>query len=470
MKLLTTLLPLAALSTAFVIPDEQFTVFPAVENNQDSLSKVPCAEKYWHQFLEASSEAVDSSKNALDELLDHASEAGKNAMNAIEETFDAQSWLDSTEDDFEDDLDVFDDPDHRPSHPPHHKPPHHRKPKHPHHEKPNMTVYQLIAKSQYTTKLAALIDEFDDLVQLLNGTAANYTVFAPTDRAFEKIPHKAPKPPKEFLKKLLKYHVSSDFYPAGRILVTRTIPTLFKQKELGDEPQRLSTNIGLRGLTVNFYARVVAPNIFGTNGVIHGIDSILLPPPKAVDILDLLPGEFSTLDLALEKTGLYKVLNDTSNHVGGTLFAPSNFAFKKLGPRINAFLFSKYGEKYLKALLKYHVVANHTLYSDAYYKADSVVENIPKGVFHVDLPTLLDDKYLSIDVARWGRFIKIKINAFSEVVIPDGIAKDGVIHVVSNVLIPPKKVDGQMVNYAGEDMTEEELMERLEPLVSPGEL
>jgi uncharacterized surface protein with fasciclin (FAS1) repeats len=180
-------------------------------------------------------------------------------------------------------------------------------------------------------------------------------------------------------------------------------------------------------------------------------------------------------------------LNDTSTHVGGTLFAPSNFAFKKLGPKINAFLFSKWGEKYLKALLKYHVVANHTLYSDAYYKADSATESIPKGVFHVsssiitllyetvlitqvDLPTLLDDKYLSIDVARWGRFIKIKINAFTEVAILDGIAKDGVIHVVSRVLIPPKKVGGKVENYEGEDLTEEDLMERLEPFVAPGEL
>ena len=75
-------------------------------------------------------------------------------------------------------------------------------------------------------------------------------------------------------------------------------------------------------------------------------------------------------------------------YCSGTLFAPSNFAFQKLGPRINAFLFSKYGLKYLKALLKYHVVANQTLYSDAYYKGESknVEETgIPKGYFHVGL-------------------------------------------------------------------------------------
>ena len=123
--------------------------------------------------------------------------------------------------------------------------------------------------------------------------------------------------------------------------------------------------------------------------MIHAVDSIIIPPPKAAKIIEFLPSEFSTLELGLVKTGLFEALNDTSNHLGGTLFAPSNFAFKKLGYKINAFLFSKYGEKYLKALLEYHVVANQTLYSDAFYKAtnEDADTSIPKGVYHVSSPT-----------------------------------------------------------------------------------
>ena len=83
----------------------------------------------------------------------------------------------------------------------------------------------------------------------------------------------------------------------------------------------------------------------------------------------------------------------------------------------------------------------------------------------IDLPTLLQDKSLSIDVARFGRLISIKINGFSDVTIEDGIAKDGVIHVVSNVLIPPKYVGGVKYEWQGEDMSEEDLMERLDPYV-----
>lgn len=86
------------------------------------------------------------------------------------------------------------------------------------------------------------------------------------------------------------------------------------------------------------------------------------------------------------KTRLIDTLNDTSKHIGGTLFAPSNFAFQLLGPRVNAFLFSSYGLKYLKGLLKYHVVPDKTLYSDAYYHAERLGKaSVPKGFFHVSM-------------------------------------------------------------------------------------
>jgi uncharacterized surface protein with fasciclin (FAS1) repeats len=91
------------------------------------------------------------------------------------------------------------------------------------------------------------------------------------------------------------------------------------------------------------------------------------------------------------------------------------------------------------------------------------VEDIPKGHFHVDLPTLLGDKSLSIDIARWGGFINIKINGYNSVAIQDGIAKDGVIHVVGSVLIPPKTPGG--VQYQGEEMDLDEFKDRLLPFV-----
>jgi uncharacterized surface protein with fasciclin (FAS1) repeats len=468
-----TLLPLAVAATAFVIPDEQTMDALSLENHErpahSLYDKFPTADVAWQDLDDAFMKAAGCAKHIFDEAVDHTFTAAVKFGEKFEDALAGEAWLQSADYDldlFASEGDSEEGPPHRgPPHrgPPHRGPPRHRKPhRPPHHHKPNMTIYELISKSKYTTKLAKLINEFPEFVEALNGTAHNYTLFAPTDRAFKKIPKRAPKPSKEMLKTLLEYHSSKEFFPAGRVLVSRTIPTALKGEAIGGFPQRLSTQVGLRGLTVNFYSKVVAVDIFGTNGVIHGVDSILLPPLKVVDIISALPGEFSTLELALFKTGLFSAFNDTSSHVGGTLFAPSNRAFQKLGPRINAFLFSKYGEKYLKALILYHAADNFTLYSDAYYPPEGQT-SIPKSRFHVDLETGLRGKSLSIDVIRFGRLVDIRINGFNHVSVMDGIAKDGVIQVVPGVLIPPKTPG--VFEATSDELTVEELKERLEPFV-----
>jgi uncharacterized surface protein with fasciclin (FAS1) repeats len=481
-------LPFVAAGSAFVLPSEQVFQELSIEQNHrggNTLYEeaISTKDELLSSFKKHYDDVTETSKNVWNEV----AEQSKNTLDAafakadgfsdkIKHTaFDAESWLESELQSFD-----LDDPHHGPPHdgphdgphhPPHdgpHHPPHHGPPK-----PPNSTVWELLSSSKYTTKFSKLISDYPELVKKLNSTKANYTVFAPTDKAFEKIPEHHHKPSKEFLEALLSYHVVEDFYPARRVLSTHTVPTLLIGDHLAGEPkpQRLSFNIGLRGLTVNFYARIIAINIFGTNGVIHGVDSIILPPPNVATIIDLLPSEFSTLELGLVKTGLFDKIN-TTDHKGGTFFAPSNFAFQKLGPRINAFLFSKYGQKYLKALLEYHLVPDNTLYSDAYYSADSKSqEGVPKGYFHVDLPTMLEDKSLSIDIARYGGFISIKINGFGRVSVQDGIAQDGVIQVVSDVLIPPKQVPGGPGSqWFGEELDVEDLMERLEPYVAKGDL
>lgn len=190
-----------------------------------------------------------------------------------------------------------------------------------------------------------------------------------------------------------------------------------------------------------------------------------MPPPPAQRIITLFPQRFSTFLLAEEKTGLGKELHALPKTTGGTIFAPTNWAFEKLGPHANAFLFNtEKGLGYLKALLKYHIVVNETLYSDAYYGRDSKddVES-ESSQYHVDLPTLLDEKSLSIDIVRWGGFISYKINGFTRVSIQDGVAKDGVIQVVDSVLIPPREHHSEYVD--GQEIGVEDLIERLEPFL-----
>lgn len=128
-------------------------------------------------------------------------------------------------------------------------------------------------------------------------------------------------------------------------------------------------------------------------------------------------------------------------HKGLTFFAPDNKAWSRLPRVVQAFLFSDKGVKYLKMLLQYHVVLNQSLYSDEYYPDTSSTSGQTLGVhrpIHIDMPTLLEDKSLSVDVASYWGVKNIRINAYTDVKVKNGVSRDGVIHVPSSVLIPPK--------------------------------
>lgn len=247
--------PLAAVATrAFVIPDEATANELRIQakDGLGSSRELIRSSDIRSAFDGIVSTIVEKSHDAVDDVIALAIEAGSSAMSSFGRAksmagLAAQSRaLDTDGADFlaERDCDGHG--------------------RHGHHghgcHKSNLTVYQLISKSKYTTKLAKLIDEDEDLVKVLNSTNANYTVFAPTDSAFDKL-CKHHKPSKEHIKKTLLYHVSPDFYPASRVLVTHTIPTLYKEKNLGDFPQRIRLGLGIKGLELNFHSGVIAINI-----------------------------------------------------------------------------------------------------------------------------------------------------------------------------------------------------------------
>ena len=123
----------------------------------------------------------------------------------------------------------------------------------------------------FKTLAAAL--EAADLIGALKGDGP-FTVFAPTDAAFAKLPEGTVenllKPEnQEQLKAILLYHVVSGEIMAADIGAEATPTTL--QGEVIDV---VSAN---GGVTVNG-ARVVSADITTSNGVIHVIDEVILPP------------------------------------------------------------------------------------------------------------------------------------------------------------------------------------------------
>ncbi len=123
----------------------------------------------------------------------------------------------------------------------------------------------------FTTLLKAL--EAADLVKTLSEEGP-FTVFAPTDEAFAALPKGTLddllKPEnKEKLKRVLSYHVVS-----GELLSQNL--EAGKVTTLAEVPVEISVKDGIR---VND-AKVATPDLKASNGIIHVIDKVLLPPEK----------------------------------------------------------------------------------------------------------------------------------------------------------------------------------------------
>lgn len=123
---------------------------------------------------------------------------------------------------------------------------------------------------QFKTLTQAL--ELTGLDKALSGNE-RFTVFAPTDEAFAKLPpgklESLLRPEnREKLKQVLTYHVVSGEYPTDRVLSNRRLETL-EGKEL-----KVYQNDGVTHIND---ASFVNTDINTTNGVIHAIDTVLMP-------------------------------------------------------------------------------------------------------------------------------------------------------------------------------------------------
>lgn len=138
-----------------------------------------------------------------------------------------------------------------------------------------MTIVETaVAAGSFKTLAAAL--GAAGLVETMNGDGP-FTVFAPTDAAFAKLPEgtvaELLKPEnKEKLVNILTYHVV-----AGKVMA-KTAVTLDKATALNKKDIALA--VKGKSLTLNGTAKVVKADIKCSNGVIHVIDTVILPPAK----------------------------------------------------------------------------------------------------------------------------------------------------------------------------------------------
>ncbi|KLU05861.1 beta-Ig-H3/fasciclin [Rhodopirellula islandica] len=142
-----------------------------------------------------------------------------------------------------------------------------------HNEAAKKNIVETAVAAKFNTLVAAV--KAGGLVETLSGEGP-FTVFAPTDEAFEKLPEgtlqSLLKPEnKDQLVAILKYHVVAGKVPA------KTVVTLDSAKTLGGE---VSIEVQDGTVMLNDKVKVVKTDVMASNGIIHVIDSVLLPPSK----------------------------------------------------------------------------------------------------------------------------------------------------------------------------------------------
>ena len=125
------------------------------------------------------------------------------------------------------------------------------------------------SKPQFST-LVSLVKKAG-LVGVLSGKT-NYTVFAPTNAAFAKVPKKTLNElskDKAMLKKVLLYHVLPGKVPASKVLKLKSAKTA--------EGSKVTFSVRGKNAFVN-EAKIVKTDVMCSNGIIHAINGVLLPP------------------------------------------------------------------------------------------------------------------------------------------------------------------------------------------------
>ena len=273
-----------------------------------------------------------------------------------------------------------------------------------------------VADGRFTTLVAAV--GAAELVDTLKGEGP-FTVFAPTDDAFAALPagtvDELLKPEnKQKLTDILLYHVVSGKVMAADVTALTSAPTV-----LGKD---VAVKVDMGNVYIN-EAKVIITDIETSNGVIHVIDTVLLPPSDdammekntIVDVA-VADGRFTTLVAAVTAAELVETLSGEGPF---TVFAPTDDAFAALPAGTLDSLLLPENKQQLTDILLYHVVSGKVMAADV--------------VTLTSAPTVLGK-----DVTITVKDGKVFLNDTVQVIITDVEASNGVIHVIDAVLLPPQ--------------------------------
>ncbi|BFZ14982.1 hypothetical protein BsWGS_18021 [Bradybaena similaris] len=257
-----------------------------------------------------------------------------------------------------------------------------------------------------------------NMIQKLKSSTHSFTILAPTNQAFSKLPNDILDKiltDADTAEKVLQRHVVRGVYCADAIVVAVGLKTL--------DDARLLFRCKRDGLWIN-EAKVLHPDLVASNGVIHGIDTVLLPDSvkSATELLhDMHLDTF--LELAI-KAGI----NYTLGKDNITLFIPTNKAFRDLPPNYLAAI-SKEPLK-MEKLAKYHIVKGRITEGDLV--GDTKLDTLSN--VEVRIKVKVTRKGVTLDKATVEEHPRE--------------CKNAVIHKVDKVMVPP---ENSLMDYILDD-------------------
>ena len=268
---------------------------------------------------------------------------------------------------------------------------------------PYETVVDIVVNSESHETLETAVVEAE-LVETLSGDGP-FTVFAPTDDAFQALPEGVLDDlladPSGDLTDILLYHVVSGKSMSSDLSDGQEIETI-----LGKD---IKVTINEDGVFIN-NSKVIVADIEADNGVVHVIDAVLVPQSTVVDIITESP-DHETLEAAVIAAELD---DDLSGDGPFTVFAPTDDAFAALpAGTLDTLLADPTDE--LANILLYHVASGKVMSGDL-YDGQTIATLLGK-----DVEVTIEDGNVYINNAM--------------VTVADLEADNGIIHVIDAVLL-----------------------------------
>lgn len=295
---------------------------------------------------------------------------------------------------------------------------------------PGNIVQVAQADARFSTLVAAVTKA--NLATTLTG-AGPFTVFAPTNDAFAALPAASPfnnaaeinaitdQATIAQLREVLLYHVLGSRVAAAGIANGSSNATTAKTAA----PNTIYLSKNSAGVFINGNSKVVVADVAASNGIIHAIDQVLLPPSQTLAQLvtafaGASPAQFTVLLQALSRSGASELLTAAGAASSNlTVFAPTDAAFAALLSELGKTSLAEIDDATLVPILQKHIIGTRV------FSPDLVSGNV----------TTLNGP-VTVAVNASGVTVRGPGNGTNNanVVTANVLATNGVVHVIDRVL------------------------------------